>query len=166
MSILSDKDILKLIKRGKLVVKPFDPKRIQPGALEVRLGKEFMVLKKSDSPIDTKKTKLSNLTKVVKVGKEGFVLKPDELVLVKTKESIKVPKNLIGWLVTRSSFAKLGLIAHLSSGFIHPGSEGKQTLELCNLGGFPLRLYPGQAVCQIVFEKTVSPSTRAQAKKR
>ena len=39
-----------------------------------------------------------------------------------------------------------------------PECEGKITLEISNIGAMPVALYPGQRVCQIVFETMTTPS--------
>jgi dCTP deaminase len=42
--------------------------------------------------------------------------------------------------------------------YIDPGFEGRITLEISNIGSMPVALYPGQRVCQIVFETMTTPS--------
>jgi len=60
---------------------------------------------------------------------------------------------LSGRIEGRSRFARLGLLIHLSSGFIQPGSIGKVVLEILNVSPLPLALYPGTAICQVIIEE-------------
>jgi dCTP deaminase len=57
----------------------------------------------------------------------------------------------------RSSFARLGLVVHLTAPTIHAGFRGAITLEIINFGPFYLKLVPGQTrICQLIFERLES----------
>jgi dCTP deaminase len=54
----------------------------------------------------------------------------------------------------RSTLARMGLVVHLTAPIIHAGWEGKITLEMVNLGGWPIKLRPRELrICQLVFER-------------
>jgi dCTP deaminase len=93
----------------------------------------------------------------VKEG-EAFIIHPNEFALATTLEYVKVPDDLVARVEGRSSMGRLGVTMHVTAGFIDPGFEGKITLEISNIGAMPVALYPGQRVCQIVFETMTSPS--------
>src|SRR5208283_5971474 len=82
-----------------------------------------------------------------------FLIMPNELVQGITQETITIPATLSGRIEGRSRFARLGLLIHLSSGFIQPGSIGKVVLEILNVSPLPLALYPGTAICQVIIEE-------------
>lgn len=71
-----------------------------------------------------------------------------------TKERIKLGENICGWLEGRSRFARLGLLVHISAGFMQPGINNQQVLEIVNLGHRPLRLHAGTKICQFIFQTT------------
>lgn len=164
MGILTDTDILRMIKSGKIIINPdIDFKtQIQPGSLELRLGNEFRVFNYNrQGIIDTKdfKTNLDN-TELISVAEgDPFIIQPNELVLGTTYESIELPADLVGWIEGRSSYARIGIMIHVTAGFIHPGSAGKQTLEISNMSKLPVKLYPGTRICQIIFQTTESPAS-------
>lgn len=162
MSVLADRDIMRYVRSGRLKVEPFDPSLVQPGSIDLRLGHEIEILLGKGA--DTKDVKPGEGTKTIKVGRDGYALKPGRLALAKTYESLTLPDNLIGWLEGRSRFARLGLLVHVSSGFIHPGTEGRQTLELYNLSRGPIVLRSKIPLCQVIFEETKTPAKRAQGK--
>jgi dCTP deaminase len=169
MAILTDRDILEAIKSGKIRVDPFDSEAVQPGSLELTLSNEFLVFRFSRRPIiDTKAEKpLTDLTESIRVNdNQGFYILPGELVLASTKEILELPPDICAWLEGRSSFARMGLMVHATSGYVHPGSRGKQTLEISNMTHLPVIVYPGQRICQIIFEKTVSPAKTPYSKKK
>ena len=80
---------------------------------------------------------------------------PNELVQGITEEKLTLPPTLSGRIEGRSRFARLGLLIHLSSGFIQPGSSGRVVLEILNVSPLPLALHPGTAICQVIIEEAV-----------
>ncbi|MGX9390543.1 dCTP deaminase domain-containing protein [Nitrobacteraceae bacterium UC4449_H16] len=52
--------------------------------------------------------------------------------------------------VADGTWGRLGMIVATAVG-IHPGFAGSLTLELRNLGGAPITLYPGQTIAQLFF---------------
>lgn len=153
--ILAKSEILKYIKSGKIEIEPFSKKFVGPGSVDLHLGNEFRVFKKRKKPYNvTEKCDFKDVTKKVKI-KDSIVVKPGELIHGITKERIKLPEDICGRLEGRSRFARLGLLVHITAGFIHPGINNRQVLEITNMAPFPLRLYPGTKVCQIIFEKTI-----------
>ena len=94
------------------------------------------------------------ITRTVRVEKDGYLLvMPGELVEGVTRENIALSPALSARIEGRSRFARLGLLVHLSSGFMQPGSTGKVVLEILNVSPFPLALHPGTVICQIIIEE-------------
>ncbi len=168
MAVYSDTDIAKAIADGRLKVEPFDPKTIQPGSIDMSLGNQFRIFKYGKhSIIDTRKKDHSELTEVIEV-KDGdhFLLLPGKLLLAATKEKIQLSADLCGRIEGKSSFARLGIMVHITSGFIHPGSYGVQTLEISNMSNLPVKLYPGTKICQIIIQDMKSPAEVPYNKKK
>lgn len=164
MSILTDVDIRRAIADGKIKIEPFSDDMVQPGSLEMSLGNKFRIFRydrlKAGAVIDTKgMSEPEGLTEVVELADgEAFYLSPHELVLASTKEKLGLSADLAGRIEGRSSFARIGVMVHITSGFIHPGSFGHQTLEISNMLNIPVKLYPGLRMCQIIFSTTTSPA--------
>lgn len=124
--MLSDKDIKKLAKRTGLV----DPLRddcLQPASYDVHLGPYFLNTKTGE--------------RHVAWGARGeFVLPPGELWLGATLEKFSLPSDIAAQIEGRSSWGRLGLMTHITAGFIDPGFVGMITLELYNVNSYPLVL--------------------------
>ena len=71
-----------------------------------------------------------------------------------TREKITLPNNIAGWLSSRSRFARLGLMVHISAPFMQPGISNHQVLEISNFGHLELEIFPSTPVCQFVFQRT------------
>ena len=162
MAILSDKDIIKYLEEGKIEIDPIlDEKQIQPSSVDMRLGDEFKVFKViRKAYIDPKdEDDISSYMEEITVPKgEAFIIHPNEFALATTAEYVKIPDDLVARVEGRSSMGRLGVTMHVTAGFIDPGFEGNITLEISNIGAMPVALYPGQRVCQIVFETMTSPT--------
>lgn len=162
--ILSDRDIMKLLDSGELVIEPLEPKiQIQPSSVDLRLGNIFRLFKPSEKayidPVND--DDLEKYTEVIEVERgKPFILHPWEFVLATTMERVKLPSNLVGRLEGRSSLGRIAVVIHATAGFIDSCFDGHLTLEMSNVGKLPVALYPGQRVCQVVFEKLSSPSER------
>ena len=164
MAILSDEDLRKYLDEGKIVIDPLiDEKQIQPSSIDMRIGDEFKVFKVIRKPyIDPKDEEeiASYMESMVVDEGKAFIIHPNEFALATTYEYVKVPEDLVARVEGRSSMGRLGVTMHVTAGFIDPGFEGKITLEISNIGAMPVALYPGQRVCQLVFETMTSPAER------
>ncbi len=164
MAILSDVDIKKCLKDGKIVIDPIkDEKQIQPSSVDLRIGNEFkgfkIITKPYIDPFDD--TDLESYMTSFHINKEEpFIIHPGEFTLATTYETVKLPDDIVARVEGRSSMGRLGITMHVTAGYIDPGFEGKITLEISNIGKMPVALYPGQRVCQIVFETMTSPSLK------
>lgn len=81
---------------------------------------------------------------------ESLILHPNQFVLGSTLEYLKIPDDLIAYIIGRSSWGRLGLVIATAT-IINPGFAGVITLELTNVGEVPIRLYPGLRIAQISF---------------
>jgi len=166
--ILPDHEIKKYLHEGKIVVEPLtDPEvQIQAAWVDLRLGNEFKMFKHThEAFIDSKNPKEYTETIVAAEGKP-LILHPKEFVLGITKERIKIPNDLVGYVDGRSSLGRLGITAHITSAWVDPGFEGKLVLEVSNLGKMPVTIYPEMRVAKLLFFKLTSPAERPYGEAR
>lgn len=162
MAILSDKTIKEYLEEGKIVIDSLkDEQQIQPSSVDMRLGDEFKVFKVIRKPyIDPKDEEdIAEYMESSTVPEgEAFIIHPNEFALATTQEYVKVPNDLVARVEGRSSMGRLGVTMHVTAGYVDPGFEGRITLEISNIGAMPVALYPGQRVCQLVFETMTTPA--------
>jgi|SRR5579884_475762 dCTP deaminase len=153
MAILSKPEILKLLKAGKLKVEPFRRAQVGEGSIDLHLGSEFRVFKKAHDVFHVvDNVDFTKITELVHVRQNQHLLvMPGELVHGITQERVTLPKNVAAFIEGRSSLARVGLLTHLSSGFIHPGTSNRTVLEIANISPVPLAIRPGTKICQIVL---------------
>ncbi len=150
----------------RLVVTPLlSAKQVSGGSVDVRLGTEFIVLKRSArgpiNPMTMSEGAADYQERVVLDVGQRMVLHPNQLVLGATLEFLQIPADLMAYVIGRSSWGRLGLIVATAI-MVQPGYRGSLTLELANLGDTPIYLYPGTRIAQLVFH-TVSSLTAGYA---
>lgn len=156
MTILTKKEILKEIKKQRIKITPFNEKNIGPASIDLTLDNKFRVYKKNKKIELSENTDYKKYTRLIISDK--LVLKTGEFVIGITKENIRLPDNICGWLGGRSRFARLGLLVHITAAFVQPGIEGKQVLEMRNVSPNDLIIKPGTRICQLILEKTEGKS--------
>ncbi len=156
MSILVDFEISGEIDAGKLVIDPYDPALIQPNSYDVRLSNKFSWHEKSDAVLDPYQSE-SILTNLASIEASEIVMKPGQFLLGATLEKFCLPRDIVGQLTGKSSLARLGVMVHVTAGFIDAGFShppAQITLEILNVGNRPVRLHAGMSIGQMVFTRT------------
>lgn len=142
----------------KIVITPIlnRDRQLNPrsASVDLRLGTHFLVARRAkltdldsmDADFDTKIQSFQDHY-YVPIG-DYFVLHPNHFVLGETLEYIGLPGDVAGYVITRSSWGRHGLVIATAIG-IQPRYFGIITLELRNLADVPIRLYPGKRVLQL-----------------
>lgn len=175
--ILSQGDIRKCVDKGEIAFSPeIEDKQWGEASIDLRLGHSFTKLKKSEGFTISVSQGLSSIgssglwiTKELKdkdeFGKaEKFIIEPGEFVLALTHEKITIPKNMIGLVEGRSTYARVGLSMHQTAPWIQPGWSGPIVLEIMNNGPWRIELTPlVDRPCQLTFLelKTELPEEKA-----
>lgn len=173
MAILSDADLEQIIEEEDAIYvedgPAFNPDlQIGPSSVDLRLGYSFGILNtRKVELVDTKDmAKYQRYIREEKHGAdEGVIIHPGEFILGSSLETIRIPNDLVARVEGRSSYGRLGIVVHATAGFCDPGFEGQITLEMQNLGNAPVKLYPEDRVCQIVFETMTSEATTPYGEK-
>lgn len=163
MSVITKNKILEKIKSGEISFKPeLDSYQLQGHSVDLRLGFTFMVPKSWH--MTSKGREAFDITHFDKQSREYFDiveleqgqyfdLLPQEYILVSTFESLKIANNLMAVLYPRSSTNRKGMSLDLT-GIIDAGYEGQLILPIRNnTQSQTVRLFPGERLCQVVFEE-------------
>ena len=163
--ILTDRELLAEIEFGNIRFEPdIDRKRqIQDASVDVRLGPKLRIPKELANVViqPTDRITPELYGEELAIEEDGFILRPNRLVLGATHEQIILPLHLAGRLEGRSSLARLGLVIHATSGHIAPGFCRPVILEIVNFGANPVVLKPLMYIAQIVFEKVSMMPSKA-----
>lgn len=97
-----------------------------------------------------------DLRLVLPDDKEEHWLAPREFLLCATLERFHMPKDLLGLVHDKSTWARRGL--SVFNTVIEPGWRGFLTLELVNHGQNSIHLQAGQGIAQVVFHLLDHPT--------
>lgn len=163
MSILSGQALRAEISAGRIHIDPFEPSLLGPASVDLRLGSTFRVFRSARRVVRADMTTdYRDYSEKVALPTGGtLLLMPHQTVLGLTMERIRLAPDICGWLEGRSRFARIGLLVHISAGFMQPGLRNHQVLELTNFGPNPLELVPGTPICQFIFQRTEGEATYA-----
>ena len=149
MSVISGNKILEEIKKGTIIIDPFNREQLGPNSYNVRLHNEIAFYK--DDILDMKQ---DNAIERIIIPKEGYVLYPNQLYLARTVEYTET-QNFVPMIDGRSSVGRLGLAIHVTAGFGDVGFKGYWTLEMHCLQ--PIRIYPNVEIGQLYYSYITSP---------
>lgn len=167
MSVLADRDLRWRINfagvpprfgSGSAIgIEPFDESRLQPASIDLTLANEWLTYPEGSEAIDMGYVKDIQIEKTVA---ETYLLRPHELVLCSTVEYVEIPHDLQGSIHGKSSLGRLGLLVHITAGFIDPGFKGKITLEMYNLNNRSIFLRAGNPICQLSLTELSCPAKK------
>ena len=132
MTILSDKSIIDLVKRGEIIIEPFDEANLTPNGYD-------LTIEEIEIPGNQK------------ISKGEIVIPPGERFAVSTKETISCGEKHCAQLWLRTSWARKGIVC--SFGKIDSGFKGNLTLLGFNSGKDSIEVKIGNTFTQIVFEE-------------
>lgn len=166
MSILSDSAILSAIKKGEIVITPFNPKNLGSNSYDVTLSGTLAVYQNVCTGWHAKTkdgiaapsqpnihyrfldAKQYNELYYFDIPDEGITLYPNILYLAVTNEYTESPIYFPKF-DGLSSGGRLGISTHQTAGFGDVGFCGHWTLEMTVV--HPTRIYKGMSVGQINF---------------
>jgi dCTP deaminase len=151
--LLTHDVILAEIERGRVIIDPFSPDQVGPASIDLHLGDEIRVLEGGPPVIDVNDDADFRTVTRVRPLDPPYVLTPGETIHGITRERITLPGDIGGWLEGRSRFARLGLMIHVTAGFVSPGVRNRQVLEISNVSARPLAIHAGTRICQIVLQR-------------
>jgi len=120
--------------------------------VDLRLGCHFLLPSVPPSPAllpGAMSSRSTHLHVHIPYG-DYLVVPAHQTVLGATLEFIKLPFDLSGQVLTKSSVARTFTIVETAP-WIHPSYRGCLTLEIANVSNTPLLLYPGRLICQLIL---------------
>ena len=123
-------------------------------SIDLRLGNYFLLPQVPPLPFTYPSRHFAKQSHVrVHVPMGSYLVVPaHETVLGVTLEFIKMPCDLSGEILTKSSVARTFMVIETAP-WIHPSYRGCLTLEIANVSNTPLVLYPGRLIGQLILMK-------------
>lgn len=159
MTVLSKGRILERLDRPidkpeSLVITPLlqAKKAFDADSVDLRLGTHFLLPRVPPRPFFYPGSEASyHGHRRIHVPLGHYLVVPaHETVLGVTMEFIKLPYDISGQILTKSSVARMFVVIETAP-WIHPEYRGCLTLEIANVSNTPLLLYPGRLVAQLIL---------------
>ena len=93
-----------------------------------------------------------NTVEAISVSAKGFSLPPQGMVMVISRERVKLPKDIVGYALTKNGLSNQGILA-INIGIIDPGYEGPISSTLINFGKRPFRVIPETSFLRLTFHE-------------
>lgn len=175
MPILTRSDISTRIAKGEIKFTPeIDRFQLQPHAVDLRLGYTFLIPRNWTQDDKGRRAITVSIDDVV-MHKEQFdevtlqpgqyfEILPNEFVIAMSLERIEMnAPDLMAILFPRTSTNRRGINLSLS-GIIDCGYKGTLIFPMKNeAGNQVLRVYPGERICQVIFQPISQPITAEEA---
>jgi dCTP deaminase len=143
---------------------PSKPNPFDYDSVDLRLGSYFLIPQSPPAPFldptEQNSSRLSHL-KVHKPLGSYLVIPAHQTVLGATLEFIKLPHDLSGQILTKSSVARTFLLIETAP-WVHPLYRGCLTLEIANVSNTPQVLYPGFQIGQLILIANDKPADETQ----
>lgn len=156
MGIKSDKWIIKMCEENEMIT-PFERKLVSGGKVsfgvssygyDIRIGNEFKVFTKTDTGLVDPKNFDEKCFAHYK--SDDYVIIPaNSFILAATVERFKIPRNVLGIALGKSTYARCGIVCHITP--LEPEWEGTLVLELSNTTPLPAKVYANEGIAQLIF---------------
>ena len=138
------------------MIKPFSENQVREGVIsyglssygyDIRLADEFRIFTNVNTGIvDPKNHDESNFRDF---KGDSCVIPHNSIVLARTVEYFKIPRNILTLCVGKSTYARCGIIVNVTP--FEPEWEGYATLEISNTTPLPAKIYANEGIAQVVF---------------
>lgn len=157
MSIQPDHWIKQMVTKHHMI-EPFEEKMVKNGNVsyglssygyDLRCAPEFKIFTNVHSAIvDPKKFNENSFVDIK--GKE-CVIPPNSFVLTRSIEYFRIPKNILGLCIGKSTYARCGIIVNVTP--LQPEWEGCLIIEISNTTPLPAKIYAHEGIAEILFFK-------------
>jgi dCTP deaminase len=153
LAIKPDKWIRKMALEHEMI-KPFSEKQsngisfgLSSYGYDFRVADEFKILAGNNNKVvDPKKLDEGNFTHF---KGDTCIIPPNSIVLARTVEYFKIPRNILTICFGKSTYARCGIIVNVTP--FEPEWEGFATLEISNTSPLPAKIYANEGIAQIIF---------------
>lgn len=120
---------------------------------DLRVARTFQVFTPTDCVVVDPK----NFNKRAFVERTGdhVLIPPNSFALGYSVERFQIPRNVIGIVVGKSTYARCGIIVHCTP--MEPSWRGHLTIEISNTTPLPAKVYAGEGLCQCLFFASPEP---------
>lgn len=137
---INDVNIISQSEKGLLIAEEFCKENVKQACYELRASKTYYEL------TDTQGKQKRDLN-----NGQYILIKPKQNIVVITLETIRLPSNVLGRILTKGSLFSVGLMP--VNTYADPGFDGKLGIVFHNSSNNYLKIYPEESIAKIEFTK-------------
>lgn len=160
---------------SQIDIEPFGPQKERPGLIsygltsygyDARVGRKYKIcippIASPDIVIDPKHIAAD----AIFFDHEGdhCIIPPHGFALAETVETFEIPRHVLAVCVGKSTYARCGIIVNVTP--LEPEWKGKITVEISNTTPYPVKIYSGEGIMQILFLTGVASCRTSYADKK
>lgn len=136
-----DTHLKKLCETGTLITENYNERSIKQACYELRSSNIYYDVYNSNAPIEIN-------------DDEYILIKPKQCIVSITKESLLLPSDVLGRILTKGKLFSIGISA--VNTYADPGFSGRIGIVLINLSNKYIKLKPGESIAKIEFSRLPS----------
>lgn len=138
------------------MISPFEDRQIKKGNVsyglssfgyDIRVGNKFKIFTNVNSAFIDPKT--FDEKSFVDFKGKVCIIPPNSFALASSVEYFKIPRNVMGLCLGKSTYARCGIIVNVTP--FEPEWEGRATLEISNTTPLPAKIYANEGIAQLIF---------------
>jgi len=146
------------------LIEPFEPSLVRAGRIsfglssfgyDFRLAPGFLSLK-PDAGISLLDPKEMREDLFTFSESDAWTISPQSFVLARSLEYFRIPRNILGLCTGKSTYARCGVMVNITP--LEPEWEGHLTFPVFNSAPYPMRIYPGEGIAQVLFLEGLPPA--------
>lgn len=141
---LSDTMITELSNNHQLLIETdFYPDSIKQCCYELRASETYYELNENRQP-----------EKQVANNGNYILIKPNQMVVIISKEKLNIPANIVGRILTKGKLFSIGLLP--VNTYADPGFKGNMGIVFSNLSNNYIKISPNEPIAKIEFSKLIT----------
>lgn len=138
------------------MIEPFEERLVRKGVIsfglssygyDMRLADEFLIFTNVWGAIVDPKA--FDEKAFVKHKGDYCIIPPNSFVLGRSVEYFRIPRDVIGIVVGKSSYARCGIVVNVTP--LEPCWRGHVTIEISNTTPLPAKVYANEGIAQVIF---------------
>ncbi len=169
--IRSDQWIRRMCLEHEMIA-PFEEEQNRDGisyglssyGYDIRLADEFRIFSPGQGRLTVVDPKDFQEDAFTEFKGDVCVIPPNSFVLARSLEYFRMPENVTGIVMGKSTYARCGVIPGITP--LEAGWEGILTIEISNVTPLPAKVYAFEGIAQILFFEADEPCKMSYADRK
>lgn len=140
------------------MIEPFTDRQVREGTIsyglssfgyDIRVADEFRIFTASTGELTVVDPKALDERALVPYQGDICIIPPNSFALARTVEYFRMPRNVLGVVLGKSTYARVGVITNFTP--LEPSWNGHITIEISNTTPLPAKIYANEGIAQVLF---------------